>query len=401
MLACLMSCLLSETITGQNKAQNQVENQTLANSTIIKNILIDKIGNWTASEASHTLGKEQVSNLLDGDVYIEYGVQSLTIRFYTFNQAKIAIELFQTKYPSETYGLATFIRNSRDKNRLAFNKGNFLLAITGETTATETKESVLNQLSDKITSEDGELPSLIFKLPKAEKLDNTERYVIGPVTLGQIEAFAFLKESVNFTSGTHAITAKYQNGPGQMNLAIIEYHTPQLATDGYAEIQRAFEKLSSPDKNSHLLRRIGNYIIVSSNVQDVPSAERVIAEIKYSPNIYWEGNKLSNIPARFRPTDPLVLEEASQTANVVIRTFYWIGVMILGAIVIGLIAGGSLFYWNRYRRYKLGTDNTFSDAGGAVRLNLDNFLPEPVDYSLSPITRKKKEDQDKKNGGHN
>ena len=400
MIACLMSLLLLAITFGQNKNQNQIANQSVALSKTRQNVLADQIGNWSAIGTSHTLRENQISSLPDGDVYTEYGVQTLTIRFYTDGKIKLSVELFQTRFASEAYGLATFIRNSSAKARQVLNKGNFLLAITGEIENIEIDKALLNDLSANIISEDGELPSLVFKLPKDQKLDNTDRYIIGPIGLGQIKEFADLKESVKFAGGTQAVIANYKNANWQMSLAIFEYHTPQLASDGYANIQKHIETLSSSEKNSHLLKRIGNYIVVATNIQDMPGAERIIAGIKYSPSIYWEGNKISNIPARFRPTDPLVFEEASQTANMVIRTFYWIGVMILGAFVIGLIAGGSLFYWNRYRQQKLGIDSAFSDAGGTVRLNLDEYIVEPVDYSISLVAKKEKKEKDKKNGGH-
>jgi len=175
-----------------------------------------------------------------------------------------------------------------------------------------------------------------------------------------------------------------------MSLVIFEYHTPQLATDGYGKIQNYFESLSLQEKNLRLLRRIGNYIVFATNVQDRQSAEGIFSKIKYSPQISWEGKKITDLPIQLRPADPLAFEEASQTAQVIIRTFYWIGVMIFGAILIGFITGSLFFYWNRYRRRKLGTDNVFSDAGGTVRLNLDDYLLESKDYPTRSISKTKR-----------
>ena len=96
-----------------------------------------------------------------------------------------------------------------------------------------------------------------------------------------------------------------------------------------------------------------------------------------------DGYPNSNMP------DPLAIQEASQTASMIVRTFYWIGIMITGAIIIGFITGGSFFYWKRYRRRKLGVDDIFSDAGGTVRLNLDDYLLSPGD-SVKNIMEEKK-----------
>ena len=48
--------------------------------------------------------------------------------------------------------------------------------------------------------------------------------------------------------------------------------------------------------------------------------------------------------------------------------------MIVGAFVLGVLTGGTFFYWRRYRRRKLGLDDAFSDAGGTVQLDLEGYL---------------------------
>ena len=227
-------------------------------------------------------------------------------------------------------------------------------------------------LRGRVNFEEGELPSLSLSLPKERKLNGTDRYVVGPIILGRIKEFAGLKDAVNFAGGTQAVIANYRNGNGQMSLAIFEFHTPQLATDSYTQIKKYFDGLLPSERSSRLLKRIGNYIVIAANVQDILDAEALISQIKYSPKIYWEGKKITNIPIQFRPPDPVVIEEASQTANIIIRTFYWIGMMISGAIVVGFIVGSSLFYWNRYQQHKPSADGVFSAVDEIVRLKVDD-----------------------------
>src|SRR5262249_15805875 len=133
------------------------------------------------------------------------------------------------------------------------------------------------------------------------------------------------------------------------------------------------------------------YVIEAVNIEDIAAAKNIISQIKYTPRIYWEGRKPSDIPLEFRPADPAAIEEAFQTANVVIRTFYWIGVMLTSAIVLGIVAGGSFFYWKRYRRRKRGLDNLFCDAGGTIRLNLDDYLLASSDQPVKKIGKGKEE----------
>ncbi|MEP7337397.1 MAG: DUF6599 family protein [Acidobacteriota bacterium] len=377
---CLISFLLLNTTFGQNRNEKEVSNKASQVSDINNPKLPDKVGDWSAIGAARTLSADQISALPDGDVYTEYGLQTLTVRFYTDGKTKLAVELFQTHFASEAYGLFTFIRSYLPPKRQSFQTGHFLASVSGEVDTMEVDHSLIDSLKGHIVSDEGEMPSLPFNLPGEHKINNTDKYIVGPVALGRIKEFADLKDVVNFAGGTQAVAANYQNGNGQMSLIIFEFHTPQLATDGNAQIQNHLEALPVPEGNLRLLKRIGNYIVVATNVQDTPSAEGIIAKVRYSPKVYWEGKKITNIPLQFRPPDPIVMEEASQTANMIIRTFYWIGVMISGAIIMGFIAGSSLYYWNRYRWRKFGSDEAFSDADGSVRLHLnqeDNNWPRP------------------------
>ena len=376
---------------GQSSEQKQQLEQRTDPPVVKRVTLPDKIGaNWQALGKPQVLSAEQSLVLPDGAIYAEYGLQSLTTRFYTDGKAKVAVELFQTHFPSEAYGLFTFTRTTKIKKDLVFYTGPLLVSVSGESEKDIVDQSFLETLKTSLVSNEGELPALPFNLPEQGKVAGTERYVIGPLALAQVKEFADLKDVVNFSGGTHAVIANYSNANGNLSLIIVEYHTPQLATDGYSQFQNYFNNLTAQEKSSRLLKRIGNYVVAATNVQDVPSAEGIIAQIKYSPKVYWEGKKLTDVPIQFRPPDPLAIQEASQTASMIIRTFYWIGIMITGAIVIGFITGGSVFYWKRHRRRKLGIDDIFSDAGGTVRLNLDDYLLPTENSSLKSLVEEKK-----------
>lgn len=351
--------------------------------------LPDKIGEtWQAIGSARVLTPDQTSVLPDGAIYAEYGLRSLTTRFYTNGKTKVSVELFQTQFPSEAYGLFTFNRAAKNKKDQAFQKGPLMVSVAGEMDEA-VEQSFVETLKSTLVVDEGELPSLPFNLPGQNKIADSEIYVIGSLALAQIKAFAELKDVVNFTGGTHAITGDY----GKFNLIIVEYHNPQLATDGYSQFQSYFNNLTAQEKSSRILKRIGNYVVTATNVQSLQDAEAIIAQIKYTPKVYWEGTKITDLPIQFRPPDPLAIQEASQTAGVIIRTFYWIGIMILSAILIGFVTGGSFFYWKRYRRRKLGLDDIFSDAGGTVRLNLDQYLLPPGDSVTGIVDEKKRIDR--------
>jgi hypothetical protein len=226
-------------------------------------------------------------------------------------------------------------------------------------------------------------------LPEADKIAGSEKYIIGPAALGKLKHFSDLKDVVGFNAGAEVTTADYRSGDGQMNLIIVEYYTPQSASDGHARIQDHFNARPQTEKDRLALKRIGNYVVVMSNINDMPAAQNIIGQIKYQKEIYWAGTKFTDIPLEYRPPDPLAAVEYTQTVKTLVRSFYWTGIAILSALILGGAAGFTLFQWKRYRRRKLGLDSAFSDAGGSLRLNLDDYLlPDNRSDDSEKLTRK-------------
>lgn len=353
--------------------------QTVNSPTSIKSALPEKLGEkWRSVDAIRMLSADQCAVLPDGDVYQEFLLEGLASRHYTDGQDTFAVEVFQMQFHSSAYGLFTFNRNKLAENRSEFFSGRYLVSLSSEKTNSVPQEFV-QALKNHLASPSSELPPLPSHLPEENKLANSEIYLVGPAALARLEGFSDLKDVVSFSGGTEIAFAKYRNGNSDFGLIIAEYHTPQLASDGYALFQNYFGNLSEQAKAQRLLKRVGNYIVLTTNVQDLAAAENVISKIKYNPGVYWEGKKLSQIPLAFRPPDPFALEEMSQTAQVILRTFYWVGIMLFVAIILGFISGWIFFYWTRSRRNKLGYDDVYSDAGGSIRLNLDDYLLSPGD----------------------
>src|SRR5690606_19586121 len=119
-----------------------------------------------------------------------------------------------------------------------------------------------------------------------------------------------------------------------MDLIVIEYHTPQAATTGHQTLLDHFNCPRAEEQQRRIVKRTGNYVIAAANVGDRAAAEGLINEIKYEMKVYWEGRKFSSIPLEFRPPDPAAIEEASVTATILLRTFYGIGMMLLGALIL-------------------------------------------------------------------
>ena len=367
-----VSLFVSSRVYGQSASQPTT-------TKVVKETLPQRLGDhWRAVGEARTLSAENFAVVQDAKVAAEYGLQSVTTRSYTNGKSKVTIEAFEMRFPSGAHGLFTFNRGSLTARRQEFAVGRFFISVTAQpSAATENvplDAELKSALEQHLTEGEVELSPLPSHLPEQDKIAASEKYLVGSEALSRVPAFSDLKDIVNFTAGAEAVTAEYNNGGGRMSLVIIEYHTPQLASEGYARIKQHHDALSADEQTRQLVKRTGNYIIEAANVRDMAAAQAIANQIKYTARVYWTGEKFTAIPLEYRPPDPMVLEEARRTAQFLSSTFYGIGLMIVGAFVIGILTGGLFFYWRRYQRRKLGLDNAFSDAGGTVQLDLEGYL---------------------------
>lgn len=338
-----------------------------------REILPDRLGEkWRAAGPARVLDGPRLSGLPDVDALREYGVQRVISRVYTDGRVQSPVEVFELKLIPNAYGLFTFNRGQLPPNSREFLQGRYVVRVSH--LDADADRQIFEAIKPDLIGGEGELPSLPLHLPEADKIAESEKYIIGPVALVKLKNFSDLKDAIGFPTGAEAVTADYRSGGGQMNLIVVEYYSPQSAVDGETRIRDHFNALPQDEKDRLILKRVGNYVVAMSKVQDMPAAQNIIGQIKYQKKIYWAGRKFTDIPLEHRPPDPLAVEEYTRTVKTMVRSFYWTGVALLTALLVGFTAGFSLFQWKRYRRRKLGLDNMFSDAGGTLRLNLDDYL---------------------------
>jgi hypothetical protein len=333
---------------------------------------------WRATGAARLLTPNDLPAGLNSDLYREFGLERLQTRTYTNGRRKLTIEAFEMRYPTGAYGLLTIDRAANSPHRREFQRGRYLVRMsvgeTGDSLDDQTASSVESLFATVVQGDLSPLPS---HLPEKERVPASEKYVIGPVALGRLQYFDGWREKVDFIGGTEVAAADYKNGNGQMSLVLIEYHTPQAATTGFESMNSVLAGLAPDQQASRILKRTGNYIVAAVNITDKAAAQAIVDQVKYTAVVYWEGRKFTSIPLEFRPPDPAAIEEASETAKVLLQAFYGIGILLVGAIIAGIFSGWAVFYWRRYRRRKLGLDSAFSDAGETVRLNLDGYVLQP------------------------
>lgn len=347
--------------------------------------LPNKLGNdWRATGPSRKLMAENMPETLESKLLAEYGLQSVSGRQYSNGKATVTMEAFEMKYISGAYGLWTFHRGSLGTNQNEILNGRFVLRFSGS------EQSVVQAVTTQIKTNlplTAETPLLPTYLPDQSKIADSEKYLVGPESVAGVSAISDLKDAIDFAGGTHAAVAEYSNGNGKMSIILVEFQSPQFAIDGLAKIQAHFNALNPEEQKKRILRRVGNYAVEAVNVSDAEKAEEVLKQVKYMVSVHWEGKSNAAIPIPFRPTDPSAIREVVQTGQFLVATFYWIGILVVGAVVIGISVGGVFFYWRRAQRRKLGMADGFTDAGGMTRLNLDDYLLSGSDPSPKLLTK--------------
>lgn len=362
---------------GQGAGQRPVASLITTTAPEVPSITLPtEIGSdWRATSASRNFTVEQLSNHPDAGIYSEYGLVGCQSRTYARTGARLDITAYRMKFPSGAYGLMTFRRAAMEDHRREFQKGPYLISLElsphDKRVDAQTIQAVENLFNEV---EPSAIPPLASHLPGRDRVAGSETFIVGPEALGRRAPFEALRGSVNFEGGTAIAAADYRNGSGSMSLLIVEYHTPQAATAGHKAMQEYILGLAPEIQEKLLLKRTGNYIVLAADFDDRASAQIIVDEVKYTFGVYWEGKKFLSIPLEFRPPDTVAIEEATQTAKVLLQTFYGIGILLVGAVICGVFAGWAVFYWRRQRRRRLGLDNAFSDAGESVRLNLDDYV---------------------------
>jgi hypothetical protein len=168
-----------------------------------------------------------------------------------------------------------------------------------------------------------------------------------------------------------AVIAQYP----QARLIIVEFNTPQLAGDYDRLIVSKIEELrnqNQPTPTSY--RRVGNYGVFVFHAADAQAANDLIGQVKYEQVVQWLGD------------NPNWLKEAQRqytetTLGVLVAVVKASGLTLVGCFGLGGLIGAFLFVSRRKRQ---ASTAAFSDAGGMLRLNLDEMTPQTDPARLLP-----------------
>ena len=208
------------------------------------------------------------------------------------------------------------------------------------------------------TTAEDDTPVLVKHLPNWETAGKSARYSVTLDDLKRNVVNQPILDSVSFEGGTEAVAANYSQG----QLVIVEFSTPHFSVENDQRIAAKIQELKSHSQPvPTAYRRVGNYSVFVFNGSDEASANQLIDQVRYEKIVQWLGDD---------PTmaDKLQRYFAETSAGVLIAVLKSSGLSLLACLAIGGLFGFLLF---RQRRAQAAA--VYSDAGGSVRLNLDEL----------------------------
>ena len=160
------------------------------------------------------------------------------------------------------------------------------------------------------------LPTLISYLPQEGLIPNSERYILGPVSLARYEP-RIAPSLAAFHLGAEAQLGRYRTPKGDLTLAIFSYPTPNMARE------RQTEMLKVPGT---IAKRSGPLVGVVVQPPDPDSAERVLAQVQFAGNLTLN--------------QAVPLNQAQYLARLFLNIFTLSGILMALSIIVGVGFGG-------------------------------------------------------------
>ncbi|MEJ7713327.1 MAG: DUF6599 family protein [Pyrinomonadaceae bacterium] len=318
----------------------------------------------------------------------QFRVTGMATRIYASPEEstnRVKVTLIQTETDSSAYALFTSFRKSlnnsseqpktpiiigiagaADRDRVAFFKGKSFVVVESADSLQVNPEMLAatgRAFAEQLDAIDDEIPVLVKHLPNWETAQESAVYAVSLQALQrELGSYGELLDGFDFGGGTEAVIAPHRDA--EVRLVIIEQTTPQLAAANDAFLSERVLKFRQEGKPAPTaFQRKGNYLVFVVGEPDEEIANELIGKVRYEQLVRWLGDN----PRAF---DLANRRYAETTANVIITTLKATGVSLLLCLGIGGIFGGIVFLKRRSRQ--VGQE-AYSDAGGMIRLNLEEL----------------------------
>ena len=357
-------------------------------------LLPRNFGDFKAAGNPNPLKPELITSL-PSTTTKDFGPVSAAYRSYSSKSGeRFLLTIISTPTDASAYSLLTNARRAQASSgapplgsdvgtaslaladSLMFVKGPALVVVTRGAASSGDKEPPLDAINiarafaDTLDKGEGDLPVLVKHLPNWQKVKGEVLYAVSLDYLKTVVSNQPILDAISFEGGAHAVIAPYD----QSRMVIVEFNTPQLATDNDGRITAKLQELRSqggPLPTAY--RRVGNYAVFVFDAPSPESANALIDQVKYEQMVQWLGRNPYLYERALREfTQPIL----GAFVNVVKGS----GLALVICFAVGGLFGGLLFI---RRRAQQRESEAYSDSGGMLRLNLDDLTSETPSKLLS------------------
>lgn len=308
-------------------------------------LLPPSFAGWTAGASATSIPPAGLDSLLGAgaSAFREYVVKSVEQRPYTEGPQTATITLYRLRDPSSAYGAYTFLRDSSladtslgsyssaSQNRALIVVGEMLLDVTVPEKQARPTDTDLKQLADLLDkkADHSPYPFIGEHLPDKGRLKDTERYVIGPLSLAHFVPLG-TDDWMGYDYSAESILAKYQVAGSIETLIVTSYPTQQVAAKKFEGILRRFTFDPpggvQPGQTVLFGKRVSSYVAVVVGAPSQQAANKVLDLVGYQSNVTWNEPHQSY-------TEPGI-------SSMIVEAFEGTGVIMIFAVAAGIGFGG-------------------------------------------------------------
>lgn len=280
---------------------------------------------WPDQFGAHQkVGSKEIA-VTDAKVWEEYGLEATEQAQYSSEARRFTASAWRLKDSTDALAVFQWQRPSGAKpsplGKLAvatadgvyLAHGNYVFLFAGYVPDANELQEMFDALP---RLEQSALPVLPDYLPSDDRVPDSERYVIGPVSLQKFQP-QIPPSVAAFRFGVEGQLGKFRTRSGNMLLAIFNYPTPALAREQATE----FQKL-----NGAMVKRTGPLVAVILSPPDPDAAERVLGKVNYQAAITWN----EKVPGN----------QARSFAQMILSIFALAGILLAFCLVAGVAFGG-------------------------------------------------------------
>ena len=341
-------------------------------------ILPQAFAGWQMSQAPHTSADPAAADPVNAALLKEYGFSDFEAVTYSREDGRrLTVKAARFQDASGAYGAFTYYKipdMQKEKigdqgaslnQRVLFFRGNILVdAVFERLSAMSAAE--LRELSDHLPRPPASaenLPALPRYLPTKFYLNNTAKYILGPLGLEKTAA-PLTAQYVDFSRGAEVILGNYHTSDGGATLMLINYPTPQIATAQLNLIEAA-QQAHQLGESQIAVRRTGPILVLISG-QVGSDANALLSSVNYDADVTWNENTY--------------FTRRDNAANLIV------GVILLAAIICGLsVVTGVAFGGFRVVVKRLFPNKVFDrpDQLEFIALHLSDPVQKPGDSGVS------------------